>query len=76
MMCSIDIVVINWEPQMMIAYSSLFSSCIIERVGEKIGLTCLFALVFAAFLSTVYERFVSSVSIDLKLFYISVYTRV
>ncbi|PON56364.1 Ceramidase [Parasponia andersonii] len=48
---------VMWDTlPMMIAYSSLFSSCITERVGEKIGLTCLFALLFAAFLSSAYER--------------------
>ncbi|KAM6541816.1 hypothetical protein CsatB_006263 [Cannabis sativa] len=41
---------------MMMAYSSLFSTCLIERVGEKIGLTFLFALILAAFLSTAHER--------------------
>jgi len=41
---------------MMIAYSSLYSSFIVERVGERIGLSCLFALLLLALLSTGYER--------------------
>lgn len=44
--------------QMMIAFSSVFSSFIVERVGDKIGLSCLFALLFVAFLSIAYERLV------------------
>ncbi|KAH7523817.1 hypothetical protein FEM48_Zijuj06G0052200 [Ziziphus jujuba var. spinosa] len=48
---------VMWDSfPMMVAYSSLFSSFIVERVGEKIGLSCLFALLFGAFLSTAYER--------------------
>lgn len=43
---------------MMVAYSSLFSSFIVERVGEKFGLSCLFALLFGSFLCTAYERLV------------------
>lgn len=54
----ISIVEVDSELQMMIAYSSLFSSFIVERVGERIGLSCLFALLFIAFLSTAYDRLV------------------
>lgn len=41
---------------MMLAYSSLLSSFIVERVGERIGLTCFFLLLFLALISTAYER--------------------
>lgn len=41
---------------MMIAYSSLFSTFILERLGERIGLSCLFSLVVLAVLSTSYAR--------------------
>ncbi|WRX32660.1 hypothetical protein QQP08_025147 [Theobroma cacao] len=41
---------------MMIAYSSLFSSFILERLGERIGLSCLFSLLVLAVLSTSYAR--------------------
>lgn len=41
---------------MMIAYSSVFSSIIVERVGMRIGLTCLLGLLLFALFSTVYER--------------------
>ncbi|KAL6208020.1 hypothetical protein ACLB2K_018972 [Fragaria x ananassa] len=48
---------VTWDTlPMMIALSSLFSSFLVERVGERIGLSCLFALLFIAFLSTAYER--------------------
>ncbi|KAF3447533.1 hypothetical protein FNV43_RR12719 [Rhamnella rubrinervis] len=48
---------VMWDTlPMMVAYSSLFSSFLVERVGKKIGLSCLFALLFAALLSTAYER--------------------
>jgi hypothetical protein len=47
---------VHHNMQMMIAYSSLYSSFIVERVGERIGLSCLFALLLVAFLSTGYER--------------------
>ncbi|KAI5354218.1 hypothetical protein L3X38_007113 [Prunus dulcis] len=48
---------VTWDTlPMMIAYSSLFSSFIVERVGERIGLSSLFALLFIAFLSTAYDR--------------------
>ncbi|XP_044463531.1 uncharacterized protein LOC123194406 [Mangifera indica] len=40
----------------MIAYSSLVSSFLVERVGEKIGLSCLIALLSVAFLSMSYAR--------------------
>ncbi|PRQ37263.1 hypothetical protein RchiOBHm_Chr4g0400641 [Rosa chinensis] len=46
---------VNSGLQMMVAFSSLFSSFIVERVGERIGLSCLFALLFIALLSTAYE---------------------
>ncbi|XP_016681325.1 uncharacterized protein [Gossypium hirsutum] len=42
---------------MVIAYSSLFSTFILERLGERIGLSCLFSLVVLAVLSTSYARF-------------------
>ncbi|KAK7831216.1 hypothetical protein CFP56_027569 [Quercus suber] len=46
---------VMWDTfPMMIAYSSLFSSFIVERMGEKIGLSSLFALISFAFLSTAY----------------------
>ncbi|KAK6273870.1 hypothetical protein POUND7_010953 [Theobroma cacao] len=41
---------------MMIAYSSLFSSFILERLGERIGLSILFSLLVLAVLSTSYAR--------------------
>ncbi|GAU34454.1 hypothetical protein TSUD_06650, partial [Trifolium subterraneum] len=41
---------------MMVAYSSLFSSLVIERIGQRIGLGCMCALLFAAFTCGVYER--------------------
>ncbi|XVF35335.1 hypothetical protein REPUB_Repub18cG0136700 [Reevesia pubescens] len=41
---------------MMIAYSSLFSNFILERLGEKMGLSCLFSLLVIAVLSTIYAR--------------------
>ncbi|XAR70792.1 hypothetical protein NMG60_11027786 [Bertholletia excelsa] len=41
---------------MMIAYSAMFSCLIVERVGARIGLTSLVALVFFAFISTACER--------------------
>ena len=47
-------VIVHHYVQMMIAYSSLFSSFIVERMGEKIGLSSLFALLLFAFLSTAY----------------------
>ncbi|XP_062159480.1 uncharacterized protein LOC133866844 isoform X2 [Alnus glutinosa] len=48
---------VMWDTlPMMIAYSSLYSSFIVERVGERIGLSCLFALLLLALLSTGYER--------------------
>ncbi|XP_075672394.1 uncharacterized protein LOC142641920 isoform X2 [Castanea sativa] len=46
---------VMWDTfPMMIAYSSLFSSFMVERMGEKIGLSSLFALLLFAFLSTAY----------------------
>ncbi|KAM1663385.1 hypothetical protein ACFXTN_039058 [Malus domestica] len=48
---------VAWDTlPMMIAYSSLFSSFIVERLGGRIGLSCLFALLFIAFLSIAYDR--------------------
>ncbi|XP_012077283.1 uncharacterized protein LOC105638145 [Jatropha curcas] len=41
---------------MMIAYSSLFSSFVVERVGQRVGLSCLFGLLFVVLLSTTYAR--------------------
>ncbi|KAJ9183581.1 hypothetical protein P3X46_007414 [Hevea brasiliensis] len=41
---------------MMIAYSSLFSSFVVERVGQRVGLTCLFGMLFVVLLSTAYAR--------------------
>ncbi|CAJ2675212.1 unnamed protein product [Trifolium pratense] len=41
---------------MMVAYSSLFSSLVVERIGQRIGLGCMCALLFAAFTCIVYER--------------------
>ncbi|KAH7572453.1 hypothetical protein JRO89_XS04G0258700 [Xanthoceras sorbifolium] len=40
----------------MIAFSSLFSCFLVERVGMRIGLSCLIALVSVAFLSMNYAR--------------------
>nr|CAN80191.1 hypothetical protein VITISV_042374 [Vitis vinifera] len=40
----------------MIAYSSLFASFIMERVGEMIGLTCLFTLNLVALVGVACER--------------------
>uniref|UniRef100_A0A5B7BG68 Uncharacterized protein n=1 Tax=Davidia involucrata TaxID=16924 RepID=A0A5B7BG68_DAVIN len=40
---------------MMIAYSAVFSSLIVERVGARIGLTCLFAFLLLAIISTACE---------------------
>ncbi|CAL0322696.1 unnamed protein product [Lupinus luteus] len=40
---------------MMVVYSSLFSSLVVERIGQVIGLCCLFALLLAAFISIGYE---------------------
>ncbi|KAG5030821.1 hypothetical protein AAZX31_06G048400 [Glycine max] len=41
---------------MMVAFSSLLSSLVVERLGQRIGLCCMFALNLAAFLCVVYER--------------------
>ncbi|KAL2346553.1 hypothetical protein Fmac_000553 [Flemingia macrophylla] len=41
---------------MMVAFSSLFSSLVLERIGQRIGLCCMFALIVASFLCVVYER--------------------
>ncbi|OVA08432.1 Ceramidase [Macleaya cordata] len=41
---------------MMIAYSSLLSIFVVERVGERIGVSCLFSLVMLALISIAYER--------------------
>ncbi|CAN8236667.1 unnamed protein product [Cochlearia groenlandica] len=40
----------------LIAYSSLFSSFLVERAGETVGLSCLFLLLFISFLSVAYAR--------------------
>ncbi|KAJ4708198.1 Alkaline phytoceramidase (aPHC) [Melia azedarach] len=48
---------VMWDTlPMMIAYASLFSTFLVERVGVKIGLSCLIALVSVAFLSMSYAR--------------------
>lgn len=48
---------VMWDTlPMMIAYASLFSSLLAERVGAKIGLSCLIALVSVSFLSMIYAR--------------------
>ncbi|XP_057960142.1 uncharacterized protein LOC131152332 isoform X2 [Malania oleifera] len=48
---------VMWDSlPMIIAYSSLFSALIVERVGEVIGLACLLLLLGVAVLSTVCER--------------------
>ncbi|KAF5748321.1 hypothetical protein HS088_TW04G00273 [Tripterygium wilfordii] len=41
---------------MMIAYSALLSCFIVERVGNKIGLSCLLGLFLLVFLSAAYAR--------------------
>ncbi|KAJ4954229.1 hypothetical protein NE237_031061 [Protea cynaroides] len=41
---------------MMIAFTSLFSSFTVERMGARIGLTFLFVLLLIAFISIAYER--------------------
>ncbi|XP_010242225.1 PREDICTED: uncharacterized protein LOC104586633 [Nelumbo nucifera] len=41
---------------MMVAYASLFSSFIIERVGERVGLISLFLLLLMSLASIAYER--------------------
>ncbi|CAA7039802.1 unnamed protein product [Microthlaspi erraticum] len=40
----------------MTAYSSLFSSFLVERAGETVGLSCLVLLLFISFLSVGYAR--------------------
>lgn len=48
---------VMWDTlPMIIAYSSLFASFIVERVGMRIGLTCLIALLLVAVFSIAYER--------------------
>ncbi|GLT75925.1 hypothetical protein SLA2020_476150 [Shorea laevis] len=48
---------VMWDTlPMMIAYSSLFSSFIIERLGERIGLSCLLSLLIVAVISIIYAR--------------------
>ncbi|OMO66943.1 hypothetical protein CCACVL1_20907, partial [Corchorus capsularis] len=48
---------VMWDTlPMMIAYSSLCSSFVLERLGERIGLSCLFSLLVLAVLSTCYAR--------------------
>lgn len=41
---------------MMVVFSSLLSSLVAERLSQRIGLCCLFALISAAFLCVLYER--------------------
>ncbi|XP_058725024.1 uncharacterized protein LOC131596399 isoform X3 [Vicia villosa] len=45
---------------MMVAYSSLFSSLVVERIGQRIGFCCMCTLLVAAFTSVVYERWLQS----------------
>ncbi|XP_010519849.1 PREDICTED: uncharacterized protein LOC104799163 isoform X1 [Tarenaya hassleriana] len=46
---------IIWDTlPILIAYSSLFSSFLVERAGERAGLCCLVSLLFIAFLSIAY----------------------
>ncbi|TKY63667.1 hypothetical protein E2542_SST13546 [Spatholobus suberectus] len=46
-----------WDTlSMMVAFSSLLSSLIVERFGQRIELCCIFALIVAAFLCVVYEQ--------------------
>ncbi|CAK9144741.1 unnamed protein product [Ilex paraguariensis] len=48
---------VTWDTlPMMIAYSSVLSSLIVERAGKRVGLTCLIGLLIVAFISTAYER--------------------
>ncbi|XP_018446742.1 uncharacterized protein LOC108818307 isoform X1 [Raphanus sativus] len=48
---------IVWDTlPILIAYSSLFSSFLVERAGEKVGLSCLVLLLFISFLSVAYAR--------------------
>ncbi|XP_065851561.1 uncharacterized protein [Euphorbia lathyris] len=41
---------------MMVAYSSVFSSFVVERVGQRVGLSCLFGLLVVVLLSVIYAR--------------------
>lgn len=43
---------------MVLAYASLFSCLVIERIGRRNGLCCLFVLLLVAFLSVAFERLV------------------
>ncbi|XP_010453247.1 PREDICTED: uncharacterized protein LOC104735201 [Camelina sativa] len=48
---------IVWDTlPILIAYSSLFSSFLVERAGETVGLSCLALLLFTSFLSVAYAR--------------------
>ncbi|KAG7554978.1 hypothetical protein ISN44_As11g011700 [Arabidopsis suecica] len=48
---------IVWDTlPILIAYSSLFSSFLVERAGEIVGLSCLIVLLFIAFFSVAYAR--------------------
>ncbi|XP_077211560.1 uncharacterized protein LOC143846854 [Tasmannia lanceolata] len=52
-----DDVRVLWDRlPMMIAVTSLFSSFVIERVNERIGVTCLFSLLLFVLVSIAYER--------------------
>lgn len=51
---------------MMVVVSSLLSSLVVERLGHRIGLGCMFALFVAAFLCVLYERLVFVFQIFLK----------
>ncbi|XP_057431975.1 uncharacterized protein LOC130724696 isoform X2 [Lotus japonicus] len=46
---------------MMVVVSSLLSSLVVERLGHRIGLCCMFALFVAAFLCVLYERFCNDI---------------
>ncbi|PKI70700.1 uncharacterized protein LOC116201540 isoform X2 [Punica granatum] len=48
---------VMWDAlPMMIAYASLFSSFVVERVGQRTGLCCFILLLLVALLSASYER--------------------
>nr|VDD34004.1 unnamed protein product [Brassica oleracea] len=48
---------IVWDTlPILIAYSSLFSSFLVERAGERVGLSCLVLLLFISVLSVAYAR--------------------
>nr|AFO66499.1 putative membrane protein [Brassica napus] len=48
---------IVWDTlPILIAYSSLFSSFLVERAGERVGLSCLVLLLFISVFSVAYAR--------------------